>query len=316
MYSSGGDKITAWVELRNDSNQFNDTIVLNFEQLTKSPEYIEGFENLITSSGQCASFNQPLNSNWEIDLNDQWVAGHDTLCNYGTSGATPIALTGPDSAYAGNGFMYFEPAYNSVLDTANLISTCIDLRNDSISYLDFYYHMYGTGTGKLYVDVLANGVSTRLDSIVGQQHFSATDPWSLKTINLNQFAGDIIRIRFTAIESSSSVSDQGAISIDNVRISNSFPVSINEVTTANSFQLFPNPTNGEFTLRGRDYTSSKLVLSVLDMNGRVIESRIVNPNLNSINERFDLSNQANGVYFISIRSERNVEVKKVVLSGQ
>jgi hypothetical protein len=316
LYTNSGDKITAWVELVNDSNQFNDTININYDQLTKAPEYVEGFENIVTTNGFCGNYNTPLNLAWQVDVNDQWVAGHDSICNYGASGATPTSSTGPDSAYAGHGFMYFEPGFNSVLDTANLTSTCIDLRNDSISYLDFYYHMYGIGTGKLYVDVLANGISTRLDSIVGQQHFSSTDPWSLKTINLNQFAGDIVRIRFTAIESQGTNSDQGAISIDNVRISNSFPVSINETTTSDSFQLFPNPTNGEFILRGNGFSTSELDISLLDVNGRIIESRVVNPTSNSINERFDLSNQANGVYLISIQSEGKVEVKKVVLSGR
>jgi hypothetical protein len=317
LYAQGSNGIVAWIQLANDSNAFNDTIGYNFSTLNKTPEYTEGFENIISLLGQCGNYNTPLNLDWEIDFNDSWVAGHDSLCNYGANGATPITSTGPDSAYAGHGFMYFEPAFNSVVDTANLNSTCIDLRNDSISYLDFYYHMYGAGIGKLYIDAFVNGMSTRLDSIVGQQHVSTSDSWSLKTINLNQFAGDIVRIRFIAIESTNtSISDQGAISIDNVRISNSFPVAIIEINeSASQLQLFPNPTNGEFILRGKSFTNSELKVSLVDLNGRLIETRIINPASNSINERFDLSNQANGVYLISIQSEGKVEVKKVVLSG-
>jgi hypothetical protein len=91
-----------------------------------------------------------------------------------------------------------------------------------------------------------------------------------------------------------------------------FPVSINEISTSNSFQLFPNPTNGEFILRGKGSATSELTISLVDLNGRLIESRTVDPISNSINERFDLSNQANGVYLISIQSEGQIEVKKLV----
>lgn len=313
----GNQRITTWVQLPNDSNLLNDTLFYDIDSSFRAPEYIEGFENLITVAGQCGNFNNPLSLAWEIDSTDRWVVGNHDICSYGSNGSTPTSFTGPDSAYAGNSFMYFEPAFNSTIDTSNLLSTCIDLRNDSIAYLDFFYHMFGAGTGKLYVDVVSNGVWNRIDSIVGQQHFSGNEPWSLNTISLNQFAGDIIRIRFTAVElSNNSTSDEGAISIDEVRIYNSFPVSINETSTSNSFQLFPNPTNGEFILRGNSFTASELVISLVDLNGRLIESRIVNPVTNSINERFDLGNQSNGVYLISIQSEGKVEVKKIVLSGR
>jgi hypothetical protein len=312
-YNSNNQTITAWVELFNDSNSFNDTLIYTIDLPFRAPEYTEGFEDIVAVNGQCGNYNTLLNLAWQIDANDQWVAGHDTLCNYGNNGATPTPLTGPDSAYAGNGFMYFEPGFNSILDTANLLSTCIDLTSDSLAYLDFMYHMYGAGTGNLYVDVVSNGVWSRIDSIVGPQQFAHNDPWSKRIINLNQFAGNVIRVRFTAIESTNtSISDEGAISIDDVRISNSFPVSINEISTSNSFQLFPNPTNGEFILRGKGSATSELTISLVDLNGRLIESRTVDPISNSINERFDLSNQANGVYLISIQSEGQIEVKKLV----
>jgi hypothetical protein len=58
--------------------------------------------------------------------------------------------------------------------------------------------MYGVGTGKLYVDVKANGGWIRLDSIVGHQHIGGSDARSFRTSNLDQFAGDVVRIRFTS----------------------------------------------------------------------------------------------------------------------
>jgi hypothetical protein len=317
LYNVNNQRITAWVELPNDSNSFNDTLYFDIDLPSRAPEYIEGFENIVPSNWFCGNYT-PLNLAWKVNEYDKWVVGHDSICHYGIRGATPTFSTGPDSAFAGHGFIYFEPGprVGSPKDTAILTSTCIDLRNDSISFLDFYYHMYGAETGTLYVDILANGTITRLDSIVGQQHHSRSNPWSLKIINLNQFAGDIISIRFTAIESPGFNSELGNISIDNVRISNSFPVSVNEALEySNTLQLFPNPTNGEFILRGNGFSTSEHSISVMDLNGRVIESRVVNPTSNSINERFDLSNQANGIYFISIQSEGKIEVKKVVLSG-
>ncbi|MFT6167782.1 MAG: hypothetical protein ACJASF_002484 [Vicingaceae bacterium] len=318
-YNLNNQRITAWVELPNDSNSLNDTLFYDIDLPRKTPNYTEGFENIISTNSQCGNFNPrlPLNFAWQVEANDMWVVGHDSICNYGVTGAaTPVNATGPDSAFSGHGFIYFESGINA-LDTAILVSTCIDLANDSILYLNFYYHMYGAGTGKLYIDVLSNGMPTRLDSIVGPQHFSGSAPWSLKTINLNQFAGDIIRIRFTAIESQRFNSNQGAISIDNVGISNSFPVSIGEVEHKDqAIQLFPNPTNGEFTLRSNGYSNSKLVLRVMDLNGRIIESRIVNPSSTSINEHFDLSQQSNGVYLISIRSEEIFEVKRLIIAGK
>ena len=61
------------------------------------------------------------------------------FCNYAASGSTPTFLAGPDSAYAGNNLLYFEPAFNSAIDTAVIKSTCLAFRNDTLVALDFFY---------------------------------------------------------------------------------------------------------------------------------------------------------------------------------
>ncbi|MFB1021163.1 MAG: hypothetical protein QMC40_00175 [Vicingaceae bacterium] len=250
------DTFKTWVQLLNDSNNFTDTMSYYLINKPDELEYYEGFENLITLAWQCGSYNNPLNKNQKVVVGDQWVVSDDSICNYGNSGATPNLNSGPDIASNGHGFIYFEPGFNSVIDTAILYSTCLDLTQDSSIALSYYYHMYGAGTGELYIDVNLNGTWLRVDSLIGQQHFSGIDPWSQRRISLNQFSGEINQMRFTAIESSASNSDEGNIAIDNFSIYDPLLTAISKNTAkTNYYRLYPNPTVGEFVLQGLNSNS-------------------------------------------------------------
>lgn len=71
--------------------------------------------------------------------------------------------------------------------------------------------------------------------------------------------------------------------------------------------LYPNPSNGEFTLLNIDAKQ----IRVIDLNGRIIKE-IQNNNHNVLS--FDLSNESNGVYTISIIREQGVQTLKLIIS--
>ena len=71
-------------------------------------------------------------------------------------------------------------------------------------------------------------------------------------------------------------------------------VSIEEFTNAPSnINVYPNPTNGIFTLEVSSTSYQTLVRNIV---GQVIESRTANSNVTT----FDLSNYEKGIYFLTV----------------
>jgi hypothetical protein len=70
--------------------------------------------------------------------------------------------------------------------------------------------------------------------------------------------------------------------------------------------LYPNPTNGDFTITGLELlgTASSLILN--DMNGKVVKV------LDTKANKFNLDSIKPGVYFLSIISDNKQEVLKIV----
>lgn len=71
------------------------------------------------------------------------------------------------------------------------------------------------------------------------------------------------------------------------------------------FHLYPNPTNGRLTI---EYGAPNFTIRIVDLLGKVISESII---LNN-NVIIDLTNYANGVYFISLKSEGRNETHKII----
>lgn len=128
------------------------------------------------------------------------------------TGTTPSGSTGPLSGADGtNYYVYFETssgaAYNSG-DTAYY--TAAEVTKTAMS---FYYHMYGSNTGTLAVEVEYGGTWNRVWQIEGQQHISSSDAWSKQNISLAFFPGTK-KVRFVAIAKGGYTGD---IAIDEIR---------------------------------------------------------------------------------------------------
>jgi hypothetical protein len=104
----------------------------------------------------------------------------------------------------------------------------------------------------------------------------------------------------------------GTFSIDNVNFigSSALATGITE-KTINTVAIYPNPsTTGVFTL-DLTTTSNKTIITVYDIVGKIISTREVD---SSAKQQIDLSNQANGCYFVNIKNDSGIMTKKITLA--
>jgi plastocyanin len=81
-------------------------------------------------------------------------------------------------------------------------------------------------------------------------------------------------------------------------------------TPGNSFRIFPNPTEGRFTISLGNLSNKSAEMSVINAIGEVVYSQhIVGSELNS----FNLSNLNHGSYFVRIIAEDVVKLSKLVI---
>jgi hypothetical protein len=135
------------------------------------------------------------------------------------SGATATANTGPDvDNTIGNvsgKYIYTQSASGIQGDEATAMLPCLDLTTMTYPGLEFYYHMYGDQIDRLYIDVLNNGVWLAVDSIIGQQQTSGSQPWIRRQVNLSGYINETIKVRFRGIRG---VGVRGNMAIDDVSL--------------------------------------------------------------------------------------------------
>jgi len=85
------------------------------------------------------------------------------------------------------------------------------------------------------------------------------------------------------------------------------PVSANQLVE-DQIEVYPNPTNGQFTVEWMDAKVTRLELR--DMTGRVIAQRAVSPGMQ--NAQLNLSAYPTGFYFLMVIQEGKMDVKKIV----
>jgi hypothetical protein len=80
---------------------------------------------------------------------------------------------------------------------------------------------------------------------------------------------------------------------------------INDLITS-KLSIYPNPTNGDFTITGLELVGTVSSLSLTDMNGKIVKV------LDTKATKFSMGGIKPGVYFLNIISENKQEVLKIV----
>jgi PKD repeat protein len=141
-----------------------------------------------------------------------------------TSGFNHYFGTGPSGDHtSGSGGYVFARSGTPFTSSANTVlrTPIIDMDTLQTPILEFWYHMFGSEVEKLEVFIWSKKTNTvsKIYTLNGQQQTANTANWKKAQLNLTNYEGDTIQVRFKAFRSGSGfTSFRAAIAIDDVQI--------------------------------------------------------------------------------------------------
>ncbi|MFU8842992.1 MAG: S8 family serine peptidase [Bacteroidales bacterium] len=295
--ATGNLPMKAWITAPGDQNTFNNTLEGNYKMKPSqiAPVFVNFDFDQFTTCGwdpDCEDVNCYIDFQWfnlENGVNDEidW-----RLLN----GITPTTNTGPTGDHtlgtiAGR-FLYLEPTGECYNKMAILMSPCFDLSSLSSPGLSFWYNMYGADMGSLHIDVVSDGVLQKdvMVPISGDQGMG----WKEGFVFLNEFAGKTINLRFRGYTGNGELSD---MALDDFIITEM--TAVPNVTGEPGFRIYPNPSEGIFTMTFMKDQMAPVNVRIVDMTGRtLLTDQISESHLRNGTFSFDLSGFENGVYFL------------------
>lgn len=91
-----------------------------------------------------------------------------------------------------------------------------------------------------------------------------------------------------------------------------FNTDINDLVNNCNIFIYPNPNNGKFSVVINSNKTQSVVLELYDINARVIYKKHIY-GLTTFNQSLDISELSKGIYYLRVKTNDNVEVKKVVI---
>ena len=93
------------------------------------------------------------------------------------------------------------------------------------------------------------------------------------------------------------------------------PTAVGATTSSSSFSIFPNPTNGLFTISLPKSLAGNVEIEVLDIRGRSVLSTTV-AGTSTAASTLDLTGQAEGTYFVRLSGNGRILREKLILMGR
>ena len=155
--------------------------------------------------------------------------------------------------------------------------------------------------------VLFNKEGSHLETVdfsVSDQSWepSSSDDWKEVIIDLTSLANKLTGITFQVTNGYGN-----NIYLDNVRLIDTNIIENSIAELGNELEIYPNPSDGniELTVEG-----NKNIISVLDINGRVVLNESFVNNSGSI--KLSLTSLIAGVYFIKLENDHGVKLNKLI----
>lgn len=245
----------------------------------------------------------------------------------GYSGGRVINFT------AGNVFDYFQelemPIPGNEWNANEMLSArasfCYDATN--VQSLHLLFDLKQTSGDALYSQFLGPGdysMASSMRILVNGQHWNnqtfrpstpGNDPFTARTINISQYIGDVIEVTFETrnISGDTLVFTLDNAYLDNLRFIPNSADNIIENNTNNSIDIFPNPSNGNFTMLISAEKHESTLIEIFDMSGRIIhkQSAIIQEGINAID--LSASHLSDGIYFVSARINGQLVKQKLII---
>ncbi len=92
------------------------------------------------------------------------------------------------------------------------------------------------------------------------------------------------------------------------------PVAVEEVLSVDYFEVYPNPSLGEYIMKVQmsDYSTEALSIRVVDLTGRMIYDSVLELEQGYVESIVDLQSVASGVYVLEISGEKQRLMKKLI----
>ena len=119
--------------------------------------------------------------------------------------------------------------------------------------------------------------------------------WRRDTLSLSAFSDSLVMIRFV------NINDYGNnLYIDNINLESVLNPEVSDQLRPVTLALFPNPSNGIYTLEMNNLASKELQLEVFDVNGRKISEQTYSNTSSAFKTTIDLREQVTGIYFLRV----------------
>ncbi len=289
-------------DILGDANRMDDTVRVVFDNVSQVTfPYIEDFETgngLWTTSG--------TNNSWA------WGAPLATYIPNAGSGINAW-VTNLNGAYNNNEFSYLEsPCINLTQLTSDPILSFKHIFETETNFDEGWVELSLDG-GNTWNKLINNGGAQEWYNDTINQRWETTSSagagfWVNASNTLLGSSGNNIRLRF-AFSSDGSVTRDG-FGVDSVAID--FVTSIDKmVNTIKGLSIYPNPSNGQFTINYEAINSSSSI-EVRDVRGKLVYENLLNSSTSGT-LNIDLSNHNKGFYFIKIFNEQNSFIEKIII---
>ncbi len=285
-----------------DQNTANDASTNTFSIISASP---------VVTIPQTQNFQSVFPStNWTIgntDADETWTKV-TTAGGFGTSTSSAKMNNNTTSDITGESDFIYLPYLNLTTITSP-ISITFDVAYAvySSTYKDSLIVSVSNDCGSTWTRVFAKGGSGLATAPTNTGAFVPTaTQWRTENINLNSFAGSsALKVAF---ENKSGWGQ--AMYIDNINVTNSTSIYSNDFNS--TFNIFPNPSNGEFTVQidNGQLSMDNYQLTIYNVLGKVISTKTLS-NISNGTFNFDLSGEAEGLYFIEMSNDREKSIKKI-----
>lgn len=286
-----------WVDYATDANPYNDTLrtlttlYSSNNTITAFP-HVEDFESFSRCSNNtnCGNTLCPLNNGWFN--NTTGVVDESDWRTW--AGSTSSNGTGPSFDHnpgnSGGQYLYAESSGGCDSSTLIVNSPCIDLDTLYNPEARIWYHMYGSNMGTFNVDVF-DGNRWHYQ-VVSELSGSQGAAWSELKIDLQPYAGKMVMIRFRGKIGDGFRSD---MAIDDFAVYDRSGIGLEE-RQLTYYRVYPNPSNGQFTLERPADKATVAQWRITDLRGATVQEG----KFSGKSIRIDLQEQAKGMYLLQV----------------